>query len=154
MALYEFLTQDAVEAQLRPAGKKQLLQDVATKLAPLVHLHERVIFDALIQRERLGSTGIGNGIAIPHAKFANLEKLTGFFVRLEKSIDFEALDNMPVDLVFVLLAPEGAGADHLKGLAKIARMLRDPARAAKLRTTVDRQALYSLLCEETTPKAA
>lgn len=154
MALYEFLTRDAVESELRPAGKKQLLQDVSTKLAPLVHLHERVIFDALIQRERLGSTGIGNGIAIPHAKFANLAKLTGFFVRLEKAIDFEALDSMPVDLVFVLLAPEGAGADHLKGLAKVARLLRDPARAAKLRQTSDRQALYSLLGEETAPKAA
>ena len=154
MSLTNLLTHDAVVADIQPAGKKQFFQDVAVRISRLVGLHERVLFEALIQRERLGSTGIGNGIAIPHAKFAGLPQLIGMFVRLQKPIDFDALDSMPVDLVFVLLAPEGAGADHLKGLAKVARVLRDPARAAKLRQSSDVDTLYRLICEDVTSKAA
>ena len=92
-----------------------------------------MIFDTLMQREKLGSTGIGHGIAIPHGKLPKLEKLFGLFARLERPIDFELLDGQPVDLVFLLLAPEGAGADHLKALASVARLLRDPDIAHKLR---------------------
>ena len=154
MSLYEFLMPDAVFADLRPAGKKQLLQEVSAELARKAGLHERVIFDALMQRERLGSTGIGNGIAIPHAKFPTVPALMGLFARLEKPIDFDALDGMPVDLVFVLLAPEGAGADHLKGLARVARLLRDPVRAVKLRASEEPRALYALLTEDAPSKAA
>ena len=98
-----------------------------------------------MQRERLGSTGIGNGIAIPHGKLARLERLFGVFARLERPIDFEALDGQPVDLMFLLLAPEGAGADHLKALARIARLLRDPETAQKLRESRDAEALYAVL---------
>jgi PTS system nitrogen regulatory IIA component len=114
------------------------------------------VLDVLMQRERLGSTGIGNGIAIPHGKLARLERLFGVFARLERPIDFEALDGQPVDLVFLLLAPEGAGADHLKALARIARLLRNTEVAQKLRESRDAEALYAVLTscasEEGKPK--
>ena len=87
----------------------------------------------LMQREKLGSTGVGNGVAIPHGKLPKLDKLFGLFARLDRPVDFEALDGQPVDLIFLLLAPEGAGADHLKALARVARLLRDPEVARKLR---------------------
>src|SRR5262249_50060003 len=97
------------------------------------------------QREKLGSTGIGNGIAIPHGKLSKLSKLFGLFARLERPVDFEALDAQPVDLAFLLLAPEGAGADHLKALARVARLMRDPDVARKLRESRDAEALYAVL---------
>jgi PTS system nitrogen regulatory IIA component len=130
------------------------LQDISAFAAGLSGMGEREIFDALLQRERLGSTGIGNGIAIPHGKLASLDHLFGVFARLEKPVDFEALDGEPVDLVFLLLAPEGAGADHLKALAKVARALRDPAIAQKLRKTKDAAALFALLTQAPTASAA
>ena len=111
-----------------------------------------MIFDTLMQREKLGSTGIGHGIAIPHGKLPKLEKLFGLFARLDRPIDFESLDGQPVDLVFLLLAPEGAGADHLKALASVARLLRDPEIAHKLRELSDAEALYAVLTM--TPSAA
>jgi PTS system nitrogen regulatory IIA component len=98
-----------------------------------------------VQREKLGSTGVGNGIAIPHGKLPNLAKLFGLFARLERPVDFEALDGQPVDLVFLLLAPAGAGADHLKALARVARLLRDPDIASKLRDSRDAEAIYAVL---------
>ena len=101
--------------------------------------------EILQQREKLGSTGVGNGIAIPHGKLAKLTKLFGVFARLDRAIDFEALDGQPVDLVFLLLAPEGAGADHLKALARVARLLRDSEIARKLRNSRDAEALYAVL---------
>ena len=107
--------------------------------------NERAIFEILVQREKLGSTAVGNGIAIPHGKMPNLAKLFGLFARLDKPIDFESLDSQPVDLIFLLLAPEGAGADHLKALARVARLLRDPSTAHKLRASHDADALYAVL---------
>jgi PTS system nitrogen regulatory IIA component len=115
---------------------------------------EREIFDTLLQREKLGSTGVGGGIAIPHGKLPGLDRIFGLFARLPKPIDFEALDDQPVDLVFLLLAPEGAGADHLKALARIARLFREPGVAGKLRASSDKAALYSVLTEGATPDAA
>jgi PTS system nitrogen regulatory IIA component len=126
-------------------SKKQALQELAAQAAKLTGLSERDVFDTLLQRERLGSTGIGNGIAIPHGKLARLDRLFGVFARLERPIDFEALDAQPVDLVFLLLAPEGAGADHLKALARIARLLRNTEVAQKLREARDGEALYAVL---------
>src|SRR5918996_931780 len=114
-------------------------------LIDLVAPNERAIFEILLQREKLGSTGVGNGIAIPHGKLPKLGKLFGLFARLDRPIDFEALDGQPVDLIFLLLAPEGAGADHLKALARIARLLRDPEVARKLRDSRDVDALYAVL---------
>ena len=98
-----------------------------------------------MQREKLGSTAVGNGVAIPHGKLPKLGRSFGLFARLERPIDFEALDGQPVDLVFLLLAPEAAGADHLKALARVARLLRDPEIAKKLRNSRDVDALYTVL---------
>ena len=117
----------------------------AARAAGLTGQSERDILEILQQRERLGSTGIGNGIAIPHGKLPKLERLFGLFARLDRPIDFEALDGQPVDLIFLLLAPEGAGADHLKALARVARLLRDPEVARKLRNSHDADALYAVL---------
>jgi len=108
-------------------------------------LPERRIFETLIERERLGSTGMGQGIAIPHGRIAGLPRIVGFFARLETPIAYEAVDNQPVDLVFLLLAPDGAGADHLKALARVSRLLRNQATCEKLRATAKPEVLYSLL---------
>ncbi|TCT08175.1 PTS IIA-like nitrogen regulatory protein PtsN [Aquabacter spiritensis] len=145
MPLADLLAPDAVFPSLRASSKKQALQELAHHAAALVGRDQREIFETLLQRERLGSTGVGSGIAIPHGKLPKLERLFGAFARLEKPIDFEALDGEPVDLVFLLLAPEAAGADHLKALARVARMLRDPAIAEKLRATRDAAAIHTLL---------
>jgi nitrogen PTS system EIIA component len=154
MPLTDVLMPEAVLPAVKAGSKKQLLQDISAFAAGLSGMGEREIFDALLQRERLGSTGIGNGIAIPHGKLASLDHLFGVFARLEKPVDFEALDGEPVDLVFLLLAPEGAGADHLKALAKVARALRDPTIAQKLRKTKDAAALFALLTQAPTASAA
>ncbi len=127
---------DAVIPALKVNGKKQALQELAAKAAELTGQNERAVLEVLMQREKLGSTAVGNGIAIPHGKLPKLERLFGLFARLGRPIDFEALDGQPVDLIFLLLAPEGAGADHLKALARVARLLRDPddrAQAARIR---------------------
>jgi PTS system nitrogen regulatory IIA component len=99
----------------------------------------------LVQREKLGSTGVGNGVAIPHGKLPKLSKLFGLFARLERPVDFDSLDGQPVSLIFLLLAPEGAGADHLKALARVARVLRDPDTARKLSESRDAEAIYAVL---------
>jgi PTS system nitrogen regulatory IIA component len=117
-------------------------------------LPEREVFDTILQRERLGSTGVGNGIAIPHGKLAGVRKIVGLFARLEQPVEFEALDDQPVDLVFLLLAPEGAGADHLKALSRIARVLRDSDTVAKIRATPDAAAIHSFLSETPASHAA
>ncbi|HOV04024.1 MAG TPA: PTS IIA-like nitrogen regulatory protein PtsN [Kaistiaceae bacterium] len=154
MDLSDLLSQDAVIPVLRVQSKKQAIQELAARAAELTGLAERSVFDTLLQRERLGSTGVGQGIAIPHGKLAQLDYIVGLFARLERPIDFEALDDEPVDLVFLLLAPEGAGADHLKALARIARVLRDQATAAKLRASNDAAAIYTLLTQAAEPNAA
>src|SRR3989440_8975736 len=124
MPLTDLVAPTAVVPALRVNGKKQALQELSARAAKLTGQNERVIFETLMQREKLGSTGVGNGIAIPHGKLPKLEKLIGLLARLDRPIDFESLDGQPVDLVFLLLAPEGAGADHLKALARVARLLR------------------------------
>ena len=148
MALADLLQQDAIIPALKVNSKKQLLQELAARASKLLGLPERDIFDVILQRERLGSTGVGNGIAIPHGKMNNLTGITGVFARLENPIDFEALDDQPVDLVFLLLAPEGAGADHLKALSRIARVLRDQDLVNKLRATDSASAIYAFLNQE------
>lgn len=154
MPLTEFLAPDAVLPNLKAASKKQALRDIADHAAHVMGLDARDIYEALLQRERLGSTGIGRGVAIPHGKFPNVQRLQGLFVRLEKPIDFEALDHEPVDLVFLLVAPENAGADHLKALAKVARIMRDPMTIQSLRQTRDQTALYALLTRTPSSNAA
>jgi PTS system nitrogen regulatory IIA component len=147
MDLSDLLSVEGVVPVLKVASKKQAIQELSERAAALTGLPEREIFDTLLQRERLGSTGVGHGVAIPHGKLVRLDRLIGLFARLDQPINFEALDEEPVDLVFVLLAPESAGADHLKALARIARVLRDPATAAKLRATTDASALFALLTQ-------
>ena len=145
MPLTSLVAPSAIIPALKVNGKKQALQELAAKAAELTGQSERTIFEILLQREKLGSTGVGNGIAIPHGKMPNLTRLFGLFARLDRPVDFEALDGLPVDLIFLLLAPEGAGADHLKALARIARLLRDQDVAKKLRASRDAQAIYSVL---------
>jgi PTS system nitrogen regulatory IIA component len=145
MALNDIVALNAVIPALKVNGKKQAIQEIAARAAELSGLSERTIFETLLQREKLGSTGIGHGIAIPHGKLPKLDRLFGLFARLERPIDFEALDGQPVDLIFLLLAPEGAGADHLKALARVARLLRDPDIANKLRESRDADAIYAVL---------
>ena len=117
MLLTDLVAPNAVMPALKVNSKKQALQELAAKAAQLTGQSERAVLEVLMQREKLGSTGVGNGIAIPHGKLANLAKLFGLFARLDRPVDFEALDGQAVDLVFLLLAPETAGADHLKALA-------------------------------------
>src|ERR1700687_301437 len=145
MPLADLVAPNAVIPALKVNGKKQALQELAAKAAELSGQNERSVFDILLQREKLGSTRVGNVVAIPHGKLAKLNKLFGLFARLARPVDFEALDGQPVDLVFLLLAPEGAGADHLKALARIARLLRDPDIARKLRESRDAEALFAVL---------
>ncbi|MGD9844089.1 MAG: PTS IIA-like nitrogen regulatory protein PtsN [Variibacter sp.] len=145
MPLDDLIAPNAVLPALKVNGKKQALQELAAKAAELTGGNERAILDVLIQREKLGSTAVGNGIAIPHGKLPNLPRLFGIFARLGRPIDFEALDGQPVDLVCLLLAPEGAGADHLKALARIARLLRGQDVAKTLREAEDGEAIYAIL---------
>lgn len=145
MPIDDLLTPAAVIPALKVNNKKQALQELSAKAAELCGQSERAILDVLMQREKLGSTAVGGGVAIPHGKLPKLGSLVGLFARLARPIDFEALDGQPVDLIFLLLAPEGAGADHLKALARVARLLRDPDVGRKLRDSLDAEALYAVL---------
>jgi nitrogen PTS system EIIA component len=145
MPLTDLVAPNAILPALKVNNKKQVLQELAARAAALTGQNEKTIFDTLMQREKLGSTAVGSGIAIPHGKLPTLTRLFGLFARLDRAVDFEALDGQPVDLIFLLLAPEGAGADHLKALARVARLLRDSAVADKLRASQDAEALYAVL---------
>jgi PTS system nitrogen regulatory IIA component len=150
----DILQPRAVVASLRAANKKQALQEIARRAAEITGEPERAIFDVLIERERLGTTGVGAGIAIPHGKLPGLKRLYGLFARVETPIDFESIDEQPVDLIFLLLAPGGAGADHLKALARVSRLLRDRTICEKLRGSDNAEALYALLTENAASNAA
>ena len=154
MNLGDILSPDAVIGELRASSKKQLLQAIAEHAATVTGLSAREVFETILQREKLGSTGVGNGIAIPHGKFPGFDRIAGVFARLPEPIDFDALDDQPVDLVFLLVAPESAGADHLKALSRIARVMRDANRISRLRATADPAALYGFLVGEPTSNAA
>lgn len=154
MNIADLISPAAVVPRLRVGGKKQLLQELAKRAAELSGFGERQIFDVLLERERLGSTGVGNGIAIPHGRLPGLQRLHGLFARVEPPVDFDAVDQQPVDLVFLLLAPEAAGADHLKALARVSRLLRDSQVCEKLRGAESRDALYALLTEAPASHAA
>jgi PTS system nitrogen regulatory IIA component len=155
MLISDFIAPDSVEPVLKVKTKKQLLQELSARAAPLTGLPERDIFEVLLQRERLGSTGLGQGIAIPHAKLQGLKHIVGVFARLAEPIDFDAVDGQNVDIVFLLLAPAAAGADHLTALARISRLLREGSAVEKLRASKDAAALYAVLTEgETSSHAA
>ena len=155
MKITEILTPEMVIPQMRGGSKAEVLSELAQCLC---QAHPEVVFDRLLgvlnERERLGSTAIGDGIAIPHGKLPALKRLYGVFARLETPINFEAIDEQPVDLIFLLLAPEQAGADHLKALARISRLLREVQAIEKLRSSKDASALYAVLTEAATSHAA
>ena len=154
MEIADLITPRSVVAQLRATNKKQALQELAKRAAAMTGIPERTIYDVLIERERLGSTGIGRGIGIPHGRLPGLDTLCGIFARLDRPVPFDAIDDQPVDLIFLLLAPEGAGADHLKALARVSRLLRDRTVCEKLRGTDNADALYALLIDRIPSHAA
>lgn len=154
MELADLLTQRGIIPALKAQTKKQALQELAELGAAITGLSGRDVLEGLMQRERLGSTGLGGGIAIPHAKFKDLDRIHCLVARLDTAIDFEALDNEPVDLIFVLLAPEHASGDHLKALARISRLLREPNALDRLRAARDRAGLYAILTQPVASHAA
>src|SRR5690554_1598999 len=151
MELADIVSQDAIVPCAKVASKRQLLQLLAEKASELTGIDTAVIFETLANREQLGSTGLGNGIAIPHGKIKGLAGVTAVFARLSQPIDFDAVDDQPVDLVVMLLAPEGSGADHLKALSRVARLLRAEGVVDRLRATKDETRLREIL---TTPLEA
>ncbi|MEL6952748.1 MAG: PTS sugar transporter subunit IIA [Pseudomonadota bacterium] len=154
MDLQTLLPSQAVRVLSDVTSKKRLIQRTAEIASELLPLSSNSILDALVDRENLGATGVGNGVALPHARLAGVEGVTGVFVRLERPIDFEAVDRQPVDLVFALLAPEDAGVEHLKALALVSRTLRDESLCAKLRANSNPATLHLLLTGGEAPQAA
>jgi nitrogen PTS system EIIA component len=154
MLLNQLITPEAVIPSLKVNTKKHALHELSERAGAISGLPPREIFDALLQRERLGSTGIGEGIAIPHGKLAKASAIFGMFARLARPVDFQAIDGVPVDLICLLIAPESAGADHLKALASTARLLRDSKVTAKLRAARDVTGLYAVLTGEPASHAA
>ncbi len=154
MEIAELISQGGIISGLRATSKKQALQELAKLAAKLTDQPERSVFEVLIERERLGTTGVGHGVAIPHGKLPDLERLYALFARLDTAIDFDSIDEQPVDLICVLLAPETAGADHLKALARVSRLLRDRAICEKLRGADSVEAIHALLTVSTATHAA
>ena len=153
MTITDLVAPEAILPALKVISKKQALQELAARASALTGQNERSVFEVLLQREKLGTTAVGYGVAIPHGKLPKLEKPVGLFARLERGIDFESLDGQPVDLIFLLLAPEGAGADHLKALARVARLLREAEVVTRLRETRDADALYAILARPSSEAA-
>ena len=147
MKISDILDARAVLPQLSATNKKQTLQSIAQHFAMLVAIDQRIIFETLLTREKLGSTGLGQGFAIPHGRISGLKQVTGLFAKLAQPIDYDAVDGKSVDLVFALLSPDHAGADHLTALAKISRVMRSPAAVSKLRATNTAEGLYAVLTE-------
>lgn len=154
MDVTDLITPKSIIPFLKASSKKQALQELARRAAELTGVESRQIFDVLLERERLGTTGMGEGIAIPHAKLPELDRLHGVFARAQRPVEFESVDDRPVDLFFLLLAPEDAGADHLKALARVSRVLRDRATCDRLRGCDGADAIYALLCADAASNAA
>lgn len=154
MQLSDILAPGAVKVLPKASSKKRLFCDLAEIVKGLHGLDYDAAFGALQERESLGTTGVGAGVALPHARLSGLEEVHGVFVRLETPLDFDATDRKPVDLIFALFAPEGAGVTHLKALALVSRTLRDPGLCAKLRANGDPSILYTVLTEAPTSVAA
>ena len=153
MEIGDLIGRDAILPALKASSKKHVLQELAQHAAEMTGLDSREIFDTLLEREKLGTTGVGQGVAIPHGKFAALDRIWAIFARLDHPIDFEALDERPVDLIVLLLAPSDAGAEHLKALARVSRLLRDTKMCEKIRGSESGDALYALLTEVTATAA-
>jgi PTS system nitrogen regulatory IIA component len=154
MEITDLLDPSGVIPNFRVTSKRQALQELARRAATLSGEDEHKIFESLWEREQLGSTGIGNGTAVPHGRIPGFKRMLTMFARLEKPIEFDAIDSQPVDLIFLLLTPADAGADHLKALARISRLLRNRAMCAKLRGTESADAIYALLTDRASSHAA
>ncbi len=154
MELARILSADAVLSHLKATSKKRLFHDLGELAEASYGLNATNVIEALIDREGLGPTGVGQGIALPHARMPGLDHVVGLFLRLEKPLNFDAVDRQPVDLVFALLAPETAGVDHLKALALVSRTLRDDAVRAKLRANTAASTLHTILTEQQASQAA
>ncbi len=145
MEIANLLSLSGVLDDVRAGSKKQALQELSAIAAAQTEQEERSVLDMLLARERLGSTGVGAGVAIPHAKLAGLTQIAAVFARLREPIEFDAVDGKPVDLIFLLLAPDSAGSDHLKALALVSRLLRDHRVCARLRGADNAEAIYAVL---------
>ncbi|MDP1723307.1 MAG: PTS sugar transporter subunit IIA [Alphaproteobacteria bacterium] len=155
MELFDLLPQiNRIVTQLKVTTKKNLFEQLAEIASIHLSLPQGDLFEAIFTREKLGSTGVGNGVAIPHAKIAGLTKTYGLFITLTEPLDFESLDNHPVDLVFLLIAPDASGADHLKALARVARLFKDHTLCERLRHLTDKTDIYNLLIDDSVAKAA
>ena len=145
MKISEIMSVNSVMLSLKAGSKRQLLQELARKASELTGINERTVFDTILERENLGSTGFGGGTALPHGRLSELNKVCGIFARLSTAIDIDAVDNKPVDTVFLLLSPESSGADHLTALAQISRVLKDENTCTKLRAAKSNEEVYALL---------
>lgn len=147
MTLADIIDARTILPCLKVQNKKQLLQELAQGIASQVAIDSRLVFETLLQREKLGSTGLGQGIAIPHGRLPSITRVYGLFARLHHPVPFESVDGEPVDLVFALVSPEHAGADHLTALARVSRLLRDLDVVKKLRGTETTDGLYAILTQ-------
>jgi len=154
MDLETIIAREAVLPAVKATSKKQLFRELAQKAADVYGLDPRAVIEGLTEREKLGSTAMGRGIAIPHSRVASLDRIVGVFARLERPVDFDAADGAPVDLVLMLLAPEESGADRLRALARCSRLLRESESCQKLRSTSKADALYALITEPNASRAA
>ncbi|GKY86381.1 PTS sugar transporter subunit IIA [Sinisalibacter aestuarii] len=154
MELSRILRPTAVKVLANVSSKKRLFQDLGDIVASVYGLDAGMAFNALQERETLGPTGVGHGVALPHARIKGLDEVVGAFVRIEKPVDFDAVDRQPVDLVFALFAPDGSGVDHLKALALVSRTMRDQSVCAKLRANDDPDTLHTILTEAQSTRAA
>lgn len=145
MRLSDIMSANSVVLSLKANNKRQLLQELAQKASELTGINDRTIFDTILERENLGSTGFGGGTALPHGRLGELQQVFGLFARLNSPIDFDAIDNKPIDLVFLLLSPESNGADHLTALAQISRILKDEETCTKLRAASSKEEIQALL---------
>jgi PTS system nitrogen regulatory IIA component len=154
MELSRILQPEAVKTLTSCTSKKRLFHDLGDIAETAYGFVPGDVIDALINRENLGPTGVGHGIALPHARLVDVDRVCGMFLRLEKPIDFDAVDRQPVDLIFALLAPENAGVEHLKALALVSRTMRDADTQIKLRANADPATLHAILTETQATQAA
>ncbi len=154
MELYDLLHPEAVKVVAAASSKKRVLHDMAQLAGNCYDMRAEVLLEALLEREKLGPTGVGNGVALPHARSMDVGRVCGAFILLESPVDFGSVDKVPVDVIFGLFAPENAGVDHLKALAIVSRTLRDSSMCAKLRANPDQQTLFTILTENQKIQAA
>lgn len=145
MNIADIISKDAVLDSVQASNKRELIQNMSNRIAALAGVDERVVFESIWERENLGSTGYGEGVAFPHARIEGLNEVCGLFARLEEPVDFDALDGKPVDLVFMLISPENSGADHLTALATLSRILKTEGSCEKLRKARSANDLYAIL---------